>query len=128
LSFVEAKVARTLRALLGNPAIGRVWIVEVAARPVGYAVLTFGFSLEYGGRDAKHDELYLEPAHRGAGLGVRVMALLEEACIRLGIRALHLEVDRGNGAGLALYARRGFSTGNRAFLTKWLVADPAAAD
>ena len=120
IPFAAAEVERSLRELLQSPGLGRVFIVEHDAQPVGYAILGFGFSLEYGGRDAMLDELYLVPAHRAAGLGGRVMDLLEAECRRLGIRALHLEVDRSNAAGRALYARRGFAGQDRLLLTRWI--------
>jgi len=124
LLFVEASVARTLRELLASPQLGRVWIVEARGEAAGYAVLTFGFSLEYGGRIALLDEFFLRPERRGGGLGGRVMTLLEAACRRLGIGTLHLEVNRTNEVGRALYARRGFGGGDRLFLTKWLDGKP----
>ena len=124
LPFVETEVAQTVRELLASPHLGRVFLVDVGGESAGYAVLTFGFSFEYGGRDALLDEFLLRPERRGAGLGGRVMALLEETCRALGIRALHLEVDRKNEAGRALYARRGFAGQDRLFLTKWLGRKP----
>jgi ribosomal protein S18 acetylase RimI-like enzyme len=42
----------------------------------------------------------------------------------MGVRALHLEVERDNAAGQALYRRRGFRDGGRVLLTKRLDAAP----
>ena len=124
IPFVEAEVEGSLRELLANPSLGRVFVVEVSGAAAGYAVLGFGFSLEYGGRDAFLDELYLEPSQRGSGLGNFVLDLVEEKNREAGIRALHLEVDRENAAGRALYAKRGFASHDRILLTKWLDRKP----
>lgn len=124
IPFVATEVEPRLRTLLGNPQLGRVLVVEVDGEAAGYAVLGFGFSLEYGGRDAFLDELYLAPARRGVGLGVRVMARIEALCREAGVCALHLEVERANAAGRALYAKRGFTSQDRLLLTKRI--DPNA--
>lgn len=129
IPFTEARVAGPLQELLRNPQLGRVFVVEVDGEAAGYAVLGFGFSLEYGGRDAFLDELYLAPTQRGRRLGSRVLELLEEAAREAGIHALHLEVGRENAAGRALYARRGFADQDRLLLTKRIAAptDPPTA-
>jgi ribosomal protein S18 acetylase RimI-like enzyme len=90
--------------------------------PVGYLVLTFGFSLEFHGRDALVDELYVRDAHRGRGAGSACMAHVEELCRDEGVRAVHLEVDHVNLRAKALYHRRGYEDHARHLLTKWLTA------
>jgi GNAT superfamily N-acetyltransferase len=116
----EPAAAAALEGLLRDPAVGRAWLVLVEGRPAGYAVVTFGWSLEYRGRDAFVDELFLEPAVRGRGVGEAVLAAVEAACAELGVRALHLEVERDNARGQALYRKRGFRDGGRQLLTKRL--------
>jgi ribosomal protein S18 acetylase RimI-like enzyme len=86
----------------------------------GYVVAAFGFSLEYQGRDAFVDELYVQPAHRGRGLARAALAHLERECAALGIRALHLEVETGNTRAQALYQSRGFQSKGRRMLSKRL--------
>lgn len=45
---------------------------------------------------------------------------VEEVCRMEGIRALHLEVDRGNTRAQELYRRVGYRDHDRYLLTKWL--------
>lgn len=123
LPWNESDVRDALEGLLADPSLGRVYWIDVAGAVAGYAVVGFGYSLEYGGRDAMLDELYLDAEHRGRGHGARAMALLEEAVRALGVRTLHLEVDRGNAAGQALYVRRGFAGQDRLLLSKRLDAE-----
>ncbi|ACA17782.1 ribosomal-protein-alanine acetyltransferase [Methylobacterium sp. 4-46] len=55
------------------------------------------------------------PASRGAGLGRTLLAAHLRALADAGVRVVHLEVDDGNAAALALYRRLGFvETGRRA--------------
>ena len=114
--FDPALARSALTELIGNPALGRIWTVvrtqdgshAATTEVVGYLVVAFGFSVEFGGRDAFIDELYLRPAHRGCGLATKAMAEAEAECLRLDVRALHLEVESENDAAESLYRRRGF--------------------
>jgi len=36
--------------------MGRVWLIQYQGQVIGYVILTLGYSLEYGGRDAFIDE------------------------------------------------------------------------
>ncbi|MCC6946526.1 MAG: GNAT family N-acetyltransferase [Bradyrhizobiaceae bacterium] len=89
----EAALAALLDA---NSPYGRAFILEVEGGVAGYAVLCFGYSVEFGGRDAFVDDLYVAPEWRGKNLGDRLMRVLEELARESGCHALHLEVFTGN--------------------------------
>jgi ribosomal protein S18 acetylase RimI-like enzyme len=91
-----------------------------AGSVVGFVVLTFSYSLEFHGRDAFVDELYVRPSHRRRGLGAAALRLSEAACREHGVHALHLEVDGANDPARALYRRWGFDEHARHLMTKWL--------
>jgi hypothetical protein len=44
--------ARAMGELIADPSLRRFFAIESAGRIVGYLAVTFGFSLEFGGRDA----------------------------------------------------------------------------
>ena len=96
MEWDDARTPAALARLLGDPSLGRVWISEDEGRAIAYLVLCFGYSLEYFGRDAFVDELYIDPAYRNLGHGFGVLATVEAACRELDVRALHLEVDHVN--------------------------------
>jgi len=106
-----------LAALIDGAALGRGWLVMLAGRPVGYVVLTLGFSIEAGGCEGCVDELFLVPEVRSRGIGRRVLALLEDEARRLGVRRLFLEVEHGNRAS-GLYRRAGFVDHRRHLMSK----------
>lgn len=108
--------------LLGDEHLGQAWIMQDEDEPVGYAVLTLGFSMEYGGLDAFVDDLFIRPAYRHQGLGGTVLDELKRACVARGVRALHLEVDRANAVAHRLYRRAGFEENGRQLLTLRLLA------
>ena len=118
LKFVEPEVRRALAGLLAHAEFGRVLLIERAGAPIGYLALTLGYSLEHLGRDAFVDELYVREEHRGIGIGDRAIELAVEECRRLGVRALHLEVDHVNPRARALYERVGFAAHERALMTR----------
>ena len=59
-SFNHQTARQTLDRLISDSAIGRVWIIRDEQTPVGYIVLTFGYSLRCHGRDAFIDEFYIQ--------------------------------------------------------------------
>jgi phosphoribosylglycinamide formyltransferase-1 len=119
---LSAGAEAAIRQLCAGDPLARGWFVELAGRIVGYAVLTLGFSVEYLGRDAFIDDLYLVTDVRGRGVGGRVMTLLEAEARAQGVRALHLEVDPDNARCLALYRRLGFAETGRRLMFKRLDA------
>ena len=122
MAFDEGTARVALENLLADGSLGRVWLLHLGAAAAGYVVLTLGYSLEFGGRDAFVDELYVEEPHRGKGLGSLALRLAEDTCRALGVRALHLEVDRDNGRARAVYEKAGFEDRNNYLLTKRLTA------
>lgn len=107
-----------LRGLLGDPSLGAAWIAEDEGGACGYVVMTVGYSLEFHGRDAFVDELFVSRGRRGQGLGAQALALLENECRARGARALHLEVTPSNEPALGLYRRQGFELRGRSLMTK----------
>ncbi len=118
--FREPLVGKALHFLLDHPERGRIWLLCVNEKPAGYIVLTLGFSFEYLGTDAFVDELYIAPEFRRRGFARRAMQFAEAEARKLGVNALHLEVDEGNEAAFELYRRCGFQDHNRFLMTKWL--------
>ena len=98
----------TLAALLADPTLGRVWLIESDRTVVGYVALTCGYSIEFGGRDGFVDELFIVEAARGRGCGSAVLAQVSTLAATLGIRALHLEVAHDNPRARRLYEHAGF--------------------
>ena len=103
-----------------QPNFVRSWLLEFESEVVGYVVLTFGFSLEYGGLDAYVDELFVKPEFRGRGFATKALEFLTLECRKLNVVALHLEVDADNHSAKSLYAKMGFASTARELLNKVL--------
>jgi ribosomal protein S18 acetylase RimI-like enzyme len=102
-----------LAPLLDGIPHGCVYLIGPARAPLGYIILIFGWSVEFGGMDAYVDEIYIRPAIRGRGIASQVLLDLPKALSEAGLTALHLEVDRTNEAAQKLYLRTGFKPRDR---------------
>jgi len=118
-SFHEITVRKNLEEILANPTYGLIFLVREAQTAIGYLVICFDFSLEYRGKGAWIDELFVEADHRGKGIGSELLELAEHASREHGAQVLHLEVNHGNRA-VELYRRRGFVEHQRFLMTKSL--------
>ncbi|WP_013323907.1 GNAT family N-acetyltransferase [Gloeothece verrucosa] len=121
LDFNEDVCRTVLRDIINTESFGRVWLIESEQEAIGYAVVTFGYSVEYRGKFALIDELYLRSSHRGQGIGTQILQVVEETCRHLGIQSTHLEVDYNNDRAKQVYQRLGYEDKNRYFMSKWLM-------
>ena len=62
-------IEEALRHLLDHPELGLVLVAIDAGRLLGYTVLTYGYDLEWAGRDGFVTELWVVAEARGRGLG-----------------------------------------------------------
>ena len=104
----DATAVSAMSDLIANPSLGRVWMIQLNDAPVGYAVLTFVHSIEFGGKCAFIDELYVEPDARGRGVGQSAIKLIAVEAKKLQVRLLLLEVSPENERAARLYGRVGF--------------------
>jgi ribosomal protein S18 acetylase RimI-like enzyme len=118
--FDEKKIKESLENLIMNEDIGRIWIIEYERQPAGYIILTFGYSIEYKGRDAFIDELFIDEAFRGKGLGKKTMDFVVGEAVKLGINAIHLEVEKENDSAKNLYLKFKFRDNGRTLMTRWI--------
>jgi GNAT superfamily N-acetyltransferase len=114
------RARRAAEGLMANPELGGVWLIEMDGETAGYLCVTLCYSLEFDGRFALLDELYLEAAWRGHGIGAQAIAFAVEWSRARGLAAIRLEVARTNSRALELYRRQGFTAHDRHLMTKWL--------
>lgn len=114
IGATDAERLDTIRPLLGgDDDLGMVWLIEAAGGAVGYIALCFGYSIEFGGRDAFVDEFFIVEAERGRGLGREALELVKSKAAEAGVRVLHLEVARTNTAAKTFYGKAGFQSRER---------------
>ena len=118
LVFDETKARATLNKFFSTSEFGRIWLLmdEEGKQGLGYIVTTFGFSMEYGGKVALIDELFVLEKHRGKGFGSRAIKHVQEESKKLGIETLRLEVTKNNQRVISLYQKLGFKDLGRSLL------------
>ena len=97
-----------LDTLLRNFSLGQAWLMECHKKPVGYAVLTYNFDLEYGGLEGMLTDLYVDKHYRNRGVGSLALYEIEDFCRERGIRAIELQVLHRNKAAETFYRKAGF--------------------
>ena len=118
LRFDKTTARQAVTGLIGDKVLGTVLVAVEDEAVVGYLALTFGYSLEYGGRDAFIDEVYVDRSHRRSGIGRQLLDRALEICTAEQVRALHLEVEEGNLPARTLYGRGGFEEHERILMTR----------
>ncbi|WP_426512549.1 GNAT family N-acetyltransferase [Dactylosporangium sp. McL0621] len=113
--YDEPRVSRALGPLLAGDAHGQVWLVGSAA---GYAVVTWGWSLESGGREALLDEIYVR--ERGHGAGAALLERVLAAAAQAGAAVMFLETEAHNDRVRGFYARHGFTADDSVWMSRAL--------
>ena len=113
----ERRESGILPLLQGTPH-GAAYLIGPRQAPVGYIVLSFGWSVEFGGIDGFLDEFYIRPGVRGRGMGGEALAALLHSLKPTEVKAIHLEVDRESPVA-QLYERLGFAPRLRYGLMTW---------
>ncbi len=111
VTWRKPEVLPALRKLLREPSLGRVVVAEGrgGGELRGYAVATFGYDLEFAGRDAFLTELFVRSRFRRTGEGRRLLGALMDEMRGAGAAAIHLLVWPANRAARRLYHAAGFT-------------------
>jgi ribosomal protein S18 acetylase RimI-like enzyme len=121
LDYDAARAVRVCEWFLANPAWGGVWMIQSDGRDAGYVAATVASSIEFRGRLAFLDELYVAPEFRSRGLGPAAVEFVTEWARAQGFAALRLEVAHENAHAQHVYRRAGFVLQeDRRLMTKWL--------
>jgi len=99
---------RGLDTLLRNVSQGQAWLMEIHKKPVGYALLTYNFDLEYGGIEGMLTDLYVDKRYRNHGIGSLALYEIEDFCRDRGISSVELQVLARNKAAEDFYRKSGF--------------------
>ena len=93
IEMTDGARAAALDPLLNGSPLGVAYLIGPQKAPIGYVILSFGWSIEMGGMDGFLDEIYIRKSVRGRGIGSEVLLELPKALAGVGLKALHLEVS-----------------------------------
>jgi ribosomal protein S18 acetylase RimI-like enzyme len=121
LNYDTARARRVAEWLLANPDHGAIWLIQSEGADCGYLAVTVCVSIEFHGRFAMLDELYIDESARRRGLGPEAVAFAIDWARQRGFAAIRLEVAEENVHAQHVYAKQGFSVHHdRRLMTKWL--------
>jgi GNAT superfamily N-acetyltransferase len=101
-------VAAVYLALVEGDA-GFVALSEVSAVPRAVCTVSFVEALRSRGRYAIVQEMFVEPAMRGSGVGVALLRFVSDEAIAAGCRFVELGTPLDGARQIAFYERAGFA-------------------
>ena len=111
---MDVEVAKKLfQEFISNEHLGKSWLIYSENEIVGYIILTFIFSFEYGGKIAFVDELFIKETARGKGIGKEAIQFIQKEVPKLSLKLLYLEVEPHNENAQKLYLAHDFEFHNR---------------
>ena len=111
---MDVEVTKTLfQEFISNEHLGKSWLIYSENEIVGYIILTFIFSFEYGGKIAFLDELFIKETARGKGFGKEAIQFIQQEVPKLSLKLLYLEVEPHNENAQKLYLAHDFELHNR---------------
>jgi GNAT superfamily N-acetyltransferase len=86
-----------------------VFLAYLGAEPIGLAICFRGFSTFAARQLLNIHDYFVIPAHRGSGVGRRILAAVEQRAREIGCCKLTLEVLENNHRAKGLYFAAGFA-------------------
>ena len=104
----DRAIAAGVEGHLNDASRGAVLVAKLDDRIVGFAILATIWTVEYGGRVAWLEELYVVPSCRNSGVGTELLAVALRSAREMDCAAVDLEVDVEHARAENMYARAGF--------------------
>ncbi|MBI5580772.1 MAG: GNAT family N-acetyltransferase [Deltaproteobacteria bacterium] len=104
---VKADTATLRRFLFGARRVAEVVIAEVAGTPVGFALFFHNFSTFLGLPGIYIEDLYIEPAWRGKGIGRALLSCVARLAKESGCGRLEWAVLDWNEPAISFYQKLG---------------------
>jgi ribosomal protein S18 acetylase RimI-like enzyme len=88
----------------------RILIIENGEAPIGFAQLSYTYSMEAGGMVLLIEDVYIDEAYRGGGHGGKLMSFLEKEYPTF--KRFRLEVVKDNTKAINLFRNAGYEVFN----------------
>lgn len=101
---------------INNPNLGQLFMIEYDGVCCGYIIIIYLFSFEFGGTILLADELYVDAAHRGLGIGNAAVTYIQNHVVEKGYKRIFLEVENHNIRAIELYKKHDFKMHHRSLM------------
>ena len=115
-AWVPERARLGFLGLLHDDDNGVVLVCEAADEVIGYAVLTWGWSIECGGRESLLDEMYVDEP--GQGYGSELLEAVVAAAKEHGAARVFLETEAANADARDFWLKRGFEIEDSVWLQR----------
>jgi GNAT superfamily N-acetyltransferase len=95
------------QSLFGTPARAEALLAELDGKPVGFAVWYYNFSTFRGRHGLFLEDIFVDPAHRGAGIGRAIFRFLAQRAIAQGCARMDWDVLNWNSTAIRFYRSLG---------------------
>lgn len=110
------KTRQNFRYILNHPTQAKIFMITQNTEVVGYFIINYLFSFEFGGIIAFLDELYVDGKMRGTGVGKKALAFIHQLAEKEELKQLYLEIEPHNKPAQALYEKSGWVKHHRALM------------
>lgn len=108
LPFDDAHRTAAAAPLLEGSPLGAIWLIGPTRAPLGYAMVTFGWSVARAGMIGWLSEAYIRPSVRRRGIGTEVIHAITVSLRDAGLQALHAELPAPDHPAAGFCRRVGF--------------------
>jgi len=106
LPITEDKIIKSINESICRPNKVKIIMIRNGLASIGYGIITFIWSNEYGGDVVNIDELYIKKEYRNKSAGSRFIKYIMES--NKSAKLFTLEITPQNRNALKLYKRLGF--------------------
>jgi GNAT superfamily N-acetyltransferase len=114
------KQLRGLRLILDEPALGKLFVLRIDGEVAGMANALITVSTAEGGKVLLLEDVIVSRAHRGGGLGRKLVEHVLAWAKQQGMTRVTLLADRDNHSALDFYRKLGFEGSHMTVLRKRL--------
>lgn len=104
-----AKQVKGLELLLASPT-ARIFVAENEGKVIGMCTVQLLVSTAAGEKIGSVEDVVVDPAFRGQGVGNALLQTLEQWAESQGLARLQLQADKDNAPALHFYAKQGWTT------------------
>ena len=97
-----------VKPLLSGGPEGAVWLIGPTRAPLGYAIVTFGWNLALGGREAWVEDVYVRPSVRRRSIGREVLHAIAVSLRAAEVRALQVRLQASDAIASNFCTNAGF--------------------